>query len=50
MIELGFDIYAMVQPKNESDISALLDEALSELDILNTQLNNLLGSDKKEPS
>ncbi len=35
MDDLKFDIYAMVEPKTESDRSALLDEALAELRSLN---------------
>lgn len=31
MNDLNFDIYAMIKPKTDADISAMLDEALAEL-------------------
>lgn len=36
-----FDPYAMIKPKSEEDILALLDEAISELDNLSDHLRNV---------
>lgn len=35
MKELKFDLSAMIQPKNDRDIAAMLDEALAELRSIN---------------
>lgn len=37
-----FDPLAMIHPKNDRDISAMLDEALAELRSINGHLENLL--------
>lgn len=39
-----FDPYAMVQPKSEADVLALLDEAIAEAQNLNMLLDASLGS------
>lgn len=40
-MNLGFDIYAMVNPKSEQDVLVLLDEALSELSNIHRILDDL---------
>jgi hypothetical protein len=49
-MELGFDIYAMVEPKSEADLVALCKEALAELKIVNQTLDSLLGEPPAEDS
>ena len=43
-MELGFDIYAMVQPKTPEDYLLVLDEALSEARNLSDHLDALTKS------
>jgi len=46
MKELNFDLYAMVNPKNSRDQAAMLKEAISELENINSRLDALLSQDK----
>lgn len=39
----GFDPYAMINPKTEHDVIALLNEAISELDNINEHIDNLFS-------
>lgn len=41
MKELNFDLSAMIQPRNNRDISAMLDEALEELRSINRHFDAL---------
>ena len=42
---MKFDLYAMIQPKNDRDMMAILDEALSEIASVNNRLDRLLASE-----
>lgn len=47
---MNFDIYAMVKPKNEADVKALLDECLAEAQNLLdawTRLGQVLEQNRK---
>ncbi len=52
MNELKFDLSAMIQPKNDRDAAAMLDEALAELRSINQHLEALLevGALTDEPA
>jgi hypothetical protein len=43
MKQFNFDPFAMIHPKNDRDIAAILDEALAELRSINANLDNLLA-------
>lgn len=46
-----FDPFAMIQPKDDRDMSAMLDEALAELRSINSHLTDLLiESRESEPA
>lgn len=49
MTDLGFDIYAMVEPKSRADASVMLNEALDELARVNEALGDLLDSPAGKP-
>jgi len=51
MFDMGFDIYAFVNPKTKEDYSALLDEALREADNINQHLKKMEGflESKRKP-
>lgn len=46
-MNLGFDIYAMVNPKSEQDVLNLLDEALSELGNIHRILDDVYARCEK---
>lgn len=47
MKELNFDLYAMIIPKNSRDQVAMLQEAVSELENINSRLDVLLSRDER---
>lgn len=49
-MEQYFDIFAMIQPKNDRDISALLSEAMAELRSLNGHLKQISEAPVTEPA
>lgn len=50
MKELKFDLYAMIHPKNDREISAMLSEALAELRSINRHLDALALAPIGEPA
>lgn len=42
---LNFDIYAMVQPKTSADLVMILKEALSEIENINSALDDILAAE-----
>lgn len=49
MNDLKFDLYAMVHPKNDRDIRAMLREALAEIRSVNETLDKLLTQEPCVP-
>jgi hypothetical protein len=50
MKELKFDLSAMIQPKNDRDISAMLAEALAELRSINCHLEKIVEPSIEQPA
>jgi hypothetical protein len=48
MMDLGFDIYAMVKPKTKADYIALLEEALSLIQQVNEHLDDVFNACEDE--
>lgn len=50
MKDLKFDLFAMLHPKNDRDISAALNEAISEIRSVNATLDRLLAEEPCVPT
>ncbi len=48
-LDLGFDIYAMVRPKTQADIDAVLDEACSAAQHINETLKRAFENTPEQP-
>ncbi len=45
--DLKFDLFAMLEPKNEHDIGVILEETLLEIRAVNAALDKLLAEEPK---
>jgi hypothetical protein len=50
MKDLKFDLFAMLHPKNDRDISMALEEAISEIRSVNAALDKLLAEEPCVPT